>query len=226
MRLLKSTTLTFEDFDRDGSTPAYAILSHTWGDDEVTYKEMRKLRALAERKYGFRKIAFCSQQAIEDGIDYIWVDTCCINKTSSAELSEAINSMYRWYQNAQVCYTYLSDTPERPGPAQETKLPVPCDPWIQKFQNSHWFIRGWTLQELIAPPCLIFYSREWTRIGTKEELNAEIEARTGVPVHVLLNGDLSGSSVAQKMSWAAERSTSRTEDLAYCLMGLFDVHSM
>jgi len=220
MRLLNSRTLTFEEFDRDSSAPPYAVLSHTWGEEEVTYKDMRKRRAIAESKEGFRKINFCAQQAREEELNFIWVDTCCIDKSSSAELSEAINSMFRWYQNAAVCYTYLSDTPAQPAQGSSES----GDVWTRRFQTAHWFTRGWTLQELIAPKSLVFYSQEWSKIGTKEDLAIKIEACTGVPLDVLVNRDLSSSSVAQKMSWAAQRSTSRTEDIAYCLMGLFDVH--
>ena len=127
MRLLRATDMTFHEFE-GSSIPPYAILSHRWEGDEVSYQEMSdratatdmKIRfiknqeleiqtAATERKSGFNKIQQCCAQALEDRIDYVWVDTCCINKSSSAELSEAINSMYAWYQQSVVCYAYLSD---------------------------------------------------------------------------------------------------------------------
>ena len=219
MRLLNVRTLAFENFIRDEETPKYAILSHTWGDEEVTYKDMRKYRDKAQSKEGFRKIELCAKQALGDGLEFCWVDTCCINQSSSAELSEAINSMFRWYQNAEVCYTYLSDTQAPEGEVCELDAT-----WIKTFRKSRWFTRGWTLQELIAPMTLIFFSKQWTKIGTKESLRDVIESFTGVPAHILMNYDLSRVSVAQRMSWAAHRVTSRTEDIAYCLMGIFDVN--
>lgn len=145
-------------------------------------------------KDGFRKIEFCAKQALEDGLEFIWVDTCCIDKSSSAELSEAINSMYQWYQDAAVCYTYLPDVPARPDPDDR-------DPsWAKKFQQSRWFTRGWTLQEMIAPKSVVFYSQDWRRLGTRATMAEAIEACTGVPSSVLYDRDLDRVSIAQRMS--------------------------
>jgi hypothetical protein len=219
MRLLDSRTLTFHEFDHEESRPEYAILSHRWEDDEVTHKDMRKHRARSEKKKGFAKIQSCAEQAREDGYSYFWVDTCCIDKASSAELSEAVNSMFRWYRNAAVCYAYLSDVP--PSPPRHSR---DYTDWVvSKFKQSVWFLRGWTLQELIAPQSLLFYACDWSPLGTKEELATAIQEETGVPSHVLVRADLSNTSLAQRMSWAAKRQTTRTEDIAYCLLGLFDI---
>ena len=146
------------------------------------------------------------------GFDWVWIDTCCIDKKSSAELSEAINSMFRWYAEAQECYAYLSDVRLTPG----------LQDFRKNFKQSAWFTRGWTLQELLAPADVILLDRAWYRIGTKQELLAEISAATGIGVQHLK--DMRTASVATKMSWVSRRQTSRVEDIAYCLLGLFDVN--
>ncbi|RDL36021.1 uncharacterized protein BP5553_06633 [Venustampulla echinocandica] len=213
MRLLNSTTLEFRDFI-GSSIPPYAILSHTWGDEEVSFQDIQA-PGLGQ-KMGYTKIKRCCEIAVEDGFEFVWIDTCCIDKTSSSELSEAINSMYSWYQRADVCYVYLVD------------LPSGMDLFDPKsaFSKSKWFTRGWTLQELIAPANVIFFDYDWWEVGTKTSLQSPISKITGIDVNVLSNGDwdLNAFSVAQKMSWAAERETSRPEDMAYCLLGIFDVH--
>jgi hypothetical protein len=207
MRLLDTTTLKLTEFTRD--VPPYAILSHTWGDEEVTFQEID----LPERdkKKGFAKIRWCCQQAKHDALEWAWVDTCCIDKTSSAELSEAINSMYNWYREAQVCYVYMEDVP---------------DPDSDRFCSARWFTRGWCLQELIAPRAVEFYSADWREIGTKLSLCEQISEITGIPKEVLLNPDsaLDQCCLAERMSWASARKTSRVEDEAYCLLGIFGVH--
>lgn len=190
--------------------PDYAILSHRWGsrEDELTYKEM--VKGKGKEKAGYRKIELCGEQARKDGLDYFWVDTCCIDGRDSADLSEAINSMYKWYQRAKVCYVYLEDVEQEKGPGS--------------FANSTWFTRGWTLQELIAPSNVCFYDRNWNLLGDKLHLSTEICRITGIGINVLKTGDMGGYCVAQKMSWAAKRQTSRMEDVAYCLMGIFEVN--
>lgn len=154
-----------------------------------------------------------------DGFRYIWIDSCCIDKTSSAELSEAINSMYMWYRNAVVCYAWLADVPclsDENDPHAPDSL----------FRNSKWFTRGWTLQELIAPPTVVFLSALWNPIGTRASLGDTIHEITNINVRIL-KGDpekpIASVSVAERMSWAARRKTTRIEDEAYALMGLFDV---
>jgi hypothetical protein len=195
--------------------PRYAILSHTWGADheEVTFKDLTE--GTGKSKAGYRKLTFCANQAAHDGLQYFWVDTCCIDKTSSAELSEAINSMYQWYKNAEVCYAYLTDvtTKSNIGKRFETE-----------FANSKWFTRGWTLQELIAPPVVIFFGASWNCLGNRSDFKTSIKKITNIEDSVLAAGDPSKVSVAQRMSWASRRKTTRVEDMAYSLMGLFNVH--
>ncbi|KAI6143091.1 heterokaryon incompatibility protein-domain-containing protein [Pisolithus tinctorius] len=204
----------------------YAILSHRWGA-EVGYKEMIGLMKMEERKRdevkrrdGYQKIIKSCEQAAKDGYEWLWIDTCCIDKRSSSELSEAINSMYQWYQNAQVCYAYLNDVDE---------LAFPDKRDVNKFDKSNgwpeWFARGWTLQELIAPKEVVFFNKGWVSIGNKGDLANGLEDITGIPGEVL-SGDLAPKDlcVAQIMSWAAERETTRVEDRAYSLMGLFGVN--
>ncbi|KAF2185267.1 HET-domain-containing protein [Zopfia rhizophila CBS 207.26] len=204
MRLLNTTTLLPEEFG-GSETPPYAILSHTWESNEVTFQDIGE--GYAQNDVRYKKIEKSCSLAAADGYRYIWIDTCCIDKTSSAELSEAINSMYRWYQDARVCYAYLADVPS-----------------FKTFSESKWFTRGWTLQELIAPSIVIFLDEEWREIGTKSSLQRRISETTGIPVNILLGDDVGRASVAQRMSWASKRETKRVEDLAYCLMGIFGVH--
>jgi hypothetical protein len=213
MRLLESVTLQLCEF-ADDAIPKYAILSHTWGTEEVTFQDMRDGKS--ESKAGYSKIKNCAKQAIADGWGYIWVDTCCIDKTSSAELSEAINSMYQWYNKAEVCYAYLADVPSegRPGSIPST------------FRNSRWFTRGWTLQELIAPSTVVFYASDWIMVSSKadREMRLLVSEITGIQLKFLQGEHPGMASVAQRMSWAAKRETTRIEDRAYSLLGLFDVN--
>ncbi|EGU78903.1 hypothetical protein FOXB_10561 [Fusarium oxysporum f. sp. conglutinans Fo5176] len=219
MRLINTTTLEVEEFF-DVSIPEYAILSHTWGDGEVSLQDWadRKNRRF---KPGFQKIIWACAQAAKDQLSHVWVDTNCIDKSSSAELSEAINSMFRWYRRSAVCYVYLEDVP--------AMTLDECTKADSAFRNARWFTRGWTLQELIAPPNVSFFSSNWTLIATKSELAPCITEITGIPWSCLLKGRLSKAhplrrySVAQRMAWASSRSTTRIEDQAYSLLGLFDI---
>ncbi|OCL14903.1 HET-domain-containing protein [Glonium stellatum] len=214
MRLLHTSTLEFQEF-LDTNIPRYAILSHTWGTEEVTFEDMRERREAAMQMAGYEKIKQCCKKAAQEGFDYVWIDTCCIDKRSSAELSESMNAMYEWYRKSGSCYAYLADVPSECQPAAEDDA----------FRRSRWFTRGWTLQELIAPDRVQFFAQDWTKIGTKETLNQEIKLVTGIPLEVLNNSSvLRRTGVAQKMSWAASRQTARVEDIAYCLMGLFGVN--
>ncbi|KAK0638976.1 heterokaryon incompatibility protein-domain-containing protein, partial [Cercophora newfieldiana] len=226
MQLLHSRTLQFTDAFDDNALPKYAILSHRWGDEEVTFSDMRPgtPRSAVAKKKGYQKIQACAAQALQDGFEYFWVDTCCIDKSSSAELSEAINRMFRWYRDSSICYAFLHDVPSLPQKTSGISL-FATPTWKKEFfKKSVWFTRGWTLQELLAPRSLVFYSRDWMAVGTRASLALEISAVTRIPSHVLNTGDFSGTSVAQRMSWAAGRQTARTEDRAYSLMGLFGVH--
>jgi hypothetical protein len=210
MRLVDTSTIRVRDF-ASGPIPEYAILSHRWEGEEVSLQDMEAGRA--RRRVGYSKIKDCCAKAASHGFKYVWIDTCCIDKTSSAELSEAINSMFRWYQRAEECYVYLQDvesSPEDPSAVNAS------------FRKSKWFTRGWTIQELLAPNDVIFYDRRWIRIGTKAELHCEIYDICGI--HCMPTSHWMSASIAQKMSWASRRETSREEDIAYCLMGLFGVH--
>ena len=197
--------------------PRYAILSHTWGTDEeeLTFKDL--VGGTGKSKAGYRKIRFCGKQAANDGLQYSWVDTCCIDKASSAELSEAINSMFRWYQDAARCYVYLSDVSVSCSVGGERR-------WKPAFKKSRWFTRGWTLQELIAPRSVEFFSAECERLGDKQSLKQTLHEMTGIAVQALQGNPLSYFSIDERMLWAANRQTKREEDAAYSLLGIFDIH--
>lgn len=212
MRLINTETLKLDQFF-DSQIPEYAILSHTWERDELTYQDMQKLVPHIQQKAGYMKAVDCCKLARAQGYKYIWIDTCCIDKTSSAELSEAINSMFRWYQNAKICYVYLPNVPCTDVPQT-----------LSSFRESRWFKRGWTLQELIAPDSVEFYSKNWTYLGTKLSLRQTISEITGIEIRVLEGASLQSICVGKKMYWASSRVTTRLEDEAYCLMGLFNVN--
>ncbi|KAF2681874.1 HET-domain-containing protein [Lentithecium fluviatile CBS 122367] len=209
MRLINTSTGKLEEFIGK-NIPKYAILSHTWGEEEVSFRDY--VNGGQEHKKGFKKIAMTCRLAAKDGLEYAWVDTCAIDKSSSAELTEAINSMYRWYERAEVCYAFLSDL----------SAGAELDDALGKCR---WFTRGWTLQELIAPRVLHFFDQKWNNRGSKFNLAKHLADITGIRVLVLQGANLSNFiSVAEKMSWAAKRETTRVEDLAYALLGIFDVN--
>lgn len=208
MRLLNTGSSELREFfEKD--TPPYAILSHRWGEQEILYQDMipSANRSTTQNKYGYAKLRDSCNLAQRQGYRWIWIDTCCIDKSSSAELTEAINSMYQWYEAAEVCYAYLNDART-----------------VDDLTESKWFTRGWTLQELIAPDKVEFYSRSWQFLGTKRSLARSIAAKSGVDVQVLMGGDPLEMSVARRMYWASNRVTTRLEDEAYCLLGLFGVN--
>ena len=193
------------------AVPPYAILSHTWHPDntkEVTMQDLHN--GQAETKPGYDKIRFCAQQAKADGLEYFWIDTSCIDKTSSAELSEAINSMFRWYKQPEKCYAYLDDVPD----STRSK---------DSLRNSRWFTRGWTLQELIAPKVVEFFAADGSRLGTRTSLETTISAVTGISTAALRGYSLSDFSVKERFRWAASRQTKKPEEKAYSLLGIFDV---
>ncbi|KAK0701229.1 heterokaryon incompatibility protein-domain-containing protein, partial [Lasiosphaeris hirsuta] len=201
----------------------YAILSHTWEKaGEVTFDDMRDPQ-VAMAKSGWTKIERTCALAGDQGIPFVWIDTCCIDKSSSAELTKAINSMYAWYKKARVCYTYLGDLPDSPNgdpKSRSARHQLQAD-----LGRCRWFNRGWTLQELIAPRVVEFYDCSWTMRGTKALLCSEISCITDIDMEVLSNKThLSTIPVARKMSWAARRQTTRVEDIAYSLLGIFDVN--
>lgn len=274
MRLLKYVDGKFEppkDLPKD-TLPRYAILSHTWGADteEVTFQDLKE--GTYTNKSGYQKLLFCEQQARRDGIQYFWVDTCCIDKSNNTELSEALNSMFRWYQNADRCYVYLSDVStsedsKRGGTLLDTasdlapsekkrdkgkqvlrkmlafrpagssskksqpvgKTPVsPTNveakrPWEDAFRKSRWFTRGWTLQELLAPRSVEFFSQDGQRLGDKRSLEQQIHEITGIDIPVLQGTPLTEYTVADRFKWAESRETTKEEDGVYCLLGIFDV---
>jgi hypothetical protein len=229
MRLLSAMTLDFHEFE-GSNIPEYAILSHRWEGGEVTFQDMQDLTLQLRSKTGFAKVQNCCRQAVRDGYDYVWVDTCCIDKTSSAELSEAINSMYQWYRNSAVCYAYLSDVrPETTYKISDaTDIPAHEDPsTIAQIKESKWWTKGWTLQELIAPRIIKFFgsgSYRWIEIGDKSTLLDLIVQRSGIHRDILLGTDLRQCSIAMRMSWISDRETTRSEDMAYCLLGIFGVN--
>jgi hypothetical protein len=260
MRLINTSTLALETF-RD-AVPPYAILSHRWNDEEVSFQDLQNGKG--KKMTGYSKIQRCCAQAQFDGWQHAWIDSCCIDKTSSAEydnqffdsqaqfslclypfvvkfqliklfnrlhlvaityfhslkylikpvltsscprLSEAINSMYQWYKDSKVCYAHLGDV------WQGKRL-------HEELRHSIWFTRGWTLQELLAPSTVIFFDHDWHDIGSKGSLEEVISEITGIDDFV----DFETACVAQKMSWVAQRTTTRVEDIAYCLLGLFNVN--
>src|ERR1700733_2201040 len=199
MRLLrhsKSSEFSFSrNFVGNDTIPPYAILSHTWGADttEVTFEDL--INGTGKDKLGYEKIRFCGEQAGQDDLENFWVDTCCINKADFTELSEAINSMFRWYRNAARCYVYLFDISI--DECEEKGLP-----WESAFRASRWFTRGWTLQELLAPASVEFFSKEGKRLGDKRSLERQIHEITGIAVPALYGTLLSQFSVAERLGMA------------------------
>jgi hypothetical protein len=209
MRLLKiEPDNTLSLVERSGSDiPPYAILSHTWGkdEDEITFEDWNN--GIAKSKAGYAKIHCCGEQAANDNLEYFWIDTLCIDKTSSAELSEAINSMYMWYEESAVCYAYLADVSS-----------------MKSFSDSRWFTRGWTLQELVAPEKVMFFDCTWKLLGSRVDLCKYISKCTQIPGTILTGfRHPDHFSIAQRMSWAARRHTKRIEDRAYSLLGIFGI---
>lgn len=218
MRLLKTGPYLpgderFEVIQKWGQDiPPYAILSHTWSsnaDDEVLLADVAA--GICDQKPAYVKVRNAMERAQLDGFAWLWIDTCCIDKTNSVELNEAINSMYGYYKNSQKCYAYLSDVEsEKPGPL---------------FQGSKWFTRGWTLQELLAPRNIEFFNSKWKSIGHKDGLSDVIAEKTGINSEYLnCILPVEHASVAKRMSWQASRETTRDEDIAYSMIGLFDVN--
>lgn len=222
MWLLNTSNLELE-FYEGSIAPPYAILSHVWVKDELTYQEMRNLDESVRLKAGFRKVEnFCKVAVAMYDLGHAWVDTCCINKESSAELSEAINSMYNWYRNAARCIVYLADVPGSGG--DSTNSPSS----ISLFRLSRWFTRGWTLQELIACSERSFFTQDWKQLevnGWDRSPIQVISDVTKIDAAILRDStELRKTCVATRMSWAAHRKTTRPEDMAYCLMGIFNVN--
>ncbi|GAB1738427.1 hypothetical protein NU219Hw_g3235t1 [Hortaea werneckii] len=282
MLLLNARTYALKFFHTPKTAPPYAILSHTWEDDEVLFKDMDDLEK-AKAKSGWQKIEYVCRQALEDGLEWAWVDTCCIDKSSSAELSEAINSMFKWYECSTVCYVYLCDVAItaaiRDDAPMVSKWRVPArkvsvfgsllsenseDLWkyhvagieeatsdiisamrnedegrsllvneldislidtLRAFSTARWWSRGWTLQELLAPRDVVFMDQEWQQIARLPELVVTVSTISSVSVEVLLKvAPLQSRCIAERLSWASNRSTTREEDTAYALLGIFDTN--
>ncbi|EFY94781.2 Heterokaryon incompatibility [Metarhizium robertsii ARSEF 23] len=223
MRLLKRDDIGNYSLTPDLSSddvPPYAILSHTWGPDEVVFQDLTTTPGDWQRKAGYHKIEFCADQARRHGLEFFWVDTCCIDKSDSIELQTAINSMFRWYGDAKRCYVYLSDVS---GPAASGRRNSMTS-WDDAFRQSRWFTRGWTLQELIAPKTVDFYSEEGAWLGDKQSLEPMIRDITGIPASALRGTPLSDFTGSEREAWARGRQTKYEEDMAYSLLGIFEVH--
>ncbi|KAF2852916.1 HET-domain-containing protein, partial [Plenodomus tracheiphilus IPT5] len=212
MRLLDTQTLELRSFT--DYVPPYAILSHCWEEEEVSFADLSNLEA-ARLKKGFLKVQRACERAVKDNYDYLWIDSCAIDKSSSAELSEAINSMFVWYRGARMCYIYLADVD---GPSDLSK--------------SRWFTRAWTLQELLAP-CrfrdawksrIKFLDRNWQVLSNETTSSKVLSEITGIPQECFDGIGLYDASISMRMSWAAGRQATRPEDIAYALLGIFDVN--
>ncbi|KAF8854451.1 HET-domain-containing protein, partial [Acephala macrosclerotiorum] len=234
MRLIETKTLALKEFFGN-QIPPYAILSHVWQEEEVSFQDWADQSSISKKK-GYKKIFDTCQLAKKHGHDYVWVDTNCIDKSSSSELMEAINSMFKWYQYAQICYVYLFDVPSSKA-----------GPFDWPFGTSRWFDRGWTLQELLAPQNVEFYSNDWSLLGTKESLRSDISLITGIQTKYLWGKYVSDpyvgsssrnliarsikyatplqkASVSERLSWLSSRTTTRLEDMAYCMLGIFELN--
>lgn len=240
MWLINTRTLVLQEFFGD-SIPPYAVLSHRWTDDEISFTDFREGRR--KDSTGYRKIVdFCEIAVSRAHVEWAWADTACIDKRSSAELTEAINSMFQWYRKAKVCFVHLHDVTGLSWCHTNNLEPSPSHYKIinSRLAKSDWFTRGWTLQELLAPKHVLFFSSDWDLIGSKsgdawrvyeygtpymEVLATHISGITRIPLDVILgNSPVTASSVAEKMSWLSRRTTTRIEDMAYCAIGLFGIH--
>lgn len=212
-------SLTKDIISDDDTIPSYAILSHTWQEgQEVTYDDFTNRSG--DGKSGYEKIRFCAEQAAQEGLSHFWVDTCCINKADPVELQDAINSMFRWYRDATECYVFLSDvsTVKRKADS-ESQLTT----WESAFRSSRWFTRGWTLQELLAPKTVKFFSRDRNYLGDRQDLRQMIHEITGLPVSALLGRPLGQFDLEERLSWSRNRTTTRNEDKVYSLLGIFGI---
>ncbi|RSL58825.1 hypothetical protein CEP54_007588 [Fusarium duplospermum] len=251
MRLLATNSYElFEASDVPTPFPSYAILSHTWisSKDEITYQDMKTRKGDIKndvyKQKGWLKLRKYCDRAAKDGWEWAWMDTCCIDKTNPADTQEAINAMFRWYQNAGICYAHLEDVHvhqeiknmdlHRNADLDETlgngNAASPSSPLHKAlgsfFIASKWFTRGWTLQELLAPHYLVFVDRTWLRIGTRENWAAEVKEASNIEPRYLSSfnpTDFASCSTAMRFSWASRRETTIEEDETYSLLGLFGI---
>lgn len=221
MRLLHTANL--EVVNITGTPPRCAILSHTWEAQEVTLQDLQP-GGKAKNMKGYTKIRDSCALAASQGYDHIWVDMCCIDKSSSAELSEAINSMFQWYREADICYAFLSDVATTGSIEDSATTGGDGDADLREFVAARWFTRGWTLQELIAPRSLYFFNMNCIHLGSRDKATRAVEIATGISPGALLGQYLPAISIQRKMQWAAAPVTLRPEDMAYCLLGIFDVN--
>ena len=239
MRLINATTFELKEFS-DADLPPYAILSHRWGENEVSYQDWVYVTKQFPRRWGwvhleeeankiktsvgYQKIMEACKMARWDDLEWIWADTCCIDKTNLAELSEAINSMYRWYEDSELCYAYLQDVKLYADGSDRSE----ASRWIETaVRKSEWFQRGWTLQELLAPREVKFISHEWDVIFHKSDGTRLLREITGIPEIILSNHKepvAHETHVSDIFSWAARRTTTRVEDRAYSLLGLMGIN--
>ncbi|KAI1733352.1 hypothetical protein F4680DRAFT_442058 [Xylaria scruposa] len=228
MRLLDTTSFELRNGEQSSfRQEGYAILSHRWVGLEITFDELKD--HAAELRTGTRplsspqadKIRGACETARNQGIRWMWIDTCCINKNSATEESESINSMFKWYREARLCITYLADVKRDAG------LPITSTKIFKRIYNdepSEWFFRGWTLQELLAPQDMQFFDMDWTYMGTKREMADTLARITGIKAQYLTGAEhFSEACIAAKMSWMAHRTTTREEDMAYSMVGIFGV---
>ncbi|KAF5565505.1 heterokaryon incompatibility protein het-E-1 [Fusarium phyllophilum] len=215
MRLINTKTLELHEFFNE-NTPPYAILSHAWGDQEVTFQDWQN-RQQVTPKHGYSKILKACNEASNHKLEWLWVDTNCIDKSSSAELTEAINSMFAYYQKSEVCFAYLADVPTA---NQDVEL------LNSELRRSRWFTRGWTLQELIAPEHIVFYAADWSSIGSRDDTLLDLLTSITKIESAYLAGykDICQAPISMRMSWLAKRTTKRIEDMAYCMLGIFDIN--
>ncbi|KAL0945654.1 hypothetical protein HGRIS_014808 [Hohenbuehelia grisea] len=204
----------------------YAILSHRWEKDELDYTKAKALpQNFLQRRFksqGREKIRKFCEQASQYSCDYVWFDTGCIDKSSSSELEESIRSMFNWYRNSEICIVYLAGTKSMLDP----------------HKKDDWFKRGWTLQELLAPPRMKFFNSDWTPTTSSQydidrtttltrrvpEFSVRLSAASGIyPVERLHNYVPGVEQAREVLHWASARQTTRPEDMAYCLIGLLNL---
>ena len=219
MWLINTETLRLKQFI-DSASVRYGIFSHTWGEEEISFQDWKRVEAddpqaaKIKLKAGYVKIIQTCHLAASRKLEYAWIDTCCIDKSSSAELSEAINSMFKWYRDSDMCFVYLADLQSTVG----------THSFPDSIRRCRWFRRSWTLQELIAPKTTHFYDQDWNQIGEKSGMYDILTSITNIDTEVLADSSvLSVVPVGRRMSWAARRGATRVEDIAYSLMGIFDV---
>lgn len=206
--------------DPSSVSGGYAILSHTWTNKEQSFQDLELVRQRCNesdqnpRDHVSTKVRNCCVQAERYGYKWVWIDSCCIDKTNDAELSEAIDSMFRWYEHSKLCFAFLEDVPSHDDISAENSA----------FRRARYHTRGWTLQELLAPAVMIFVSDEWKQLGTKQELASLLQDITGIPSHYLTRqSSFLDAPISMRMMWASRRNTTRVEDEAYCLLGLFGI---